>query len=127
MSTDILNMAQKYCSMTDSPHLLLMEYQVDEITVHVTPEDIANGLPNSMNFCPIALAARRELKPHDIWAVTVGIAALTIYPSSDEFWQFQLPQEAWEFVRAFDNSAPVEEFKFTARKTNAHKSLPASH
>ena len=100
---------------------------MDEITVHVTPDDIKNGLPSSMNFCPIALAARRALENQHIRAVTVGSFALTVWRGKDEFWQFTLPREACEFVRDFDYSFPVEEFKFTARNQNDRKGTTASH
>ena len=88
---------------------------MNEITVHVTSEDIENGVPLSMKFCPIALAACRKRAVRDMYAVIVGSFSMTVYETEKDFLSYMLPVEASRFVRDFDNGIPVEEFKFTVR------------
>jgi hypothetical protein len=85
----------------------------DEITIHVTEEDIADGTRMSGRECAVALAGKRELINCD---VEVSYSWISVDEGDDGITLYTLPDEARVFVSDFDGGIPVEPFKFTAKK-----------
>jgi hypothetical protein len=88
-----------------------------ELVIEVTAGDIARGIAEDCEKCPIALAARRL---HPTARVHVGgelaREIVTYWPGMS---RYDMPDEAVDFVTAFDKGAPVAPFTFTAsRKGN---------
>lgn len=76
------------------------------ITINVTQEDIDKGIKNSCFNCALALSAKRALEDANL-----SVGAKTI------FWvtklvDFNLPQVAIDFIKAFDTNQPVSPFTF---------------
>ena len=84
---------------------------MEKVTVKVTKADIRNGHAGSIMYCPIAKAAARAFgEREDDGYVTVGSEDLTV-----GYTRHPLPERARDFVRAFDNFAPVKPFQFTIK------------
>lgn len=73
--------------------------------IHVTAEDIANGVPSMKRACPVALAIQRETNLHDVVYVHKAVWTWRMK-------QFDLARSAWQFITRFDNNLPVEPFAF---------------
>ena len=87
---------------------------MDEITIHVTWEDIERGIRGRPTLCAIACAARREFL--DAMNIVVGSFMMSVVTVDDDYLDFYFPAEAIRFVEEFDTSQQVEPFKFTAWK-----------
>jgi hypothetical protein len=79
------------------------------VVVDVTKEDIAGGLPGSVEFCPINLALERVIKhpttAHRRYFTTLGV-------------RYNLPGEATDFTLDFDFKplrSSLRPFKFIVR------------
>jgi hypothetical protein len=72
----------------------------EPVTVDVTEEDIAAGVPRRTSCCPIALALGRE---------DVEVRHTRAWIGDGEA---VLPGEAWEFILRFDMGRPVLPFRF---------------
>lgn len=71
------------------------------IEITVTPEDIATGMRRSPEYCPVAQALLK--KRPDLLGVRVNRkSAELIAESGKEL--YDLPQEAQDFIDAFDDS-----------------------
>jgi hypothetical protein len=85
----------------------------NEITIHVTEEDIENGTRGGNSYsCAISLAMQRELVGCSTYVT--GVTALFFKDENDEQRVYALPSEACQFIRDFDFEKPVVPFKFTA-------------
>lgn len=73
--------------------------------IHVTQEDIANGVKKDGEECPIACAIRRVLGDDDF--VFCGDDEITIAESI-----YPTPSIAFQFMRNFDQSKNVASFSF---------------
>jgi len=80
------------------------------VTVTVTAEHIAAGRREDCERCPIALAVA-EVFPGGPY---VDEFACIITAGDGSETEFDLPDEAREFVEAFDNGQPTAPFTFTA-------------
>jgi len=81
------------------------------VKVEVTEEDITYGRPNNAFFCPIA----RALKRGGLHGVDVGrvyISFTTERDNPDTWKGIVLPDEAKNFIEAFDSGAKVEPISF---------------
>jgi hypothetical protein len=81
--------------------------------IHVTQEDIDNGIRGSCDFCPIALALRRTLNTKVNWFTDFLIERSD---NPDSWIQFST-RSVWlthlyNFARAFDTEEPVIPFSF---------------
>lgn len=72
--------------------------------IQVTAEDIAKGRRFYPEYCPVALAMRRQVKS----TMTVG----GYYARYDAVTTVDLPTEVVSFIRAFDSLQPVKPFSF---------------
>jgi hypothetical protein len=84
------------------------------ITISVTADDIAQGKQRDCRRCPIACAVRRAF-PHAV--VDVDEADINIWKSgliAETFREYVLPDEAREFISAFDAGESVKPFTFEA-------------
>lgn len=72
--------------------------------IKVTQKHIDNGFKNNCWRCPIALAIEEQLinKSFTVASSTIRIQGNVI----------NLPYEACNFIRKFDNGLPVEPFEF---------------
>lgn len=86
------------------------------LIVDVTYLDIMQGIPKNPNFCPIALAVLRALKPAARY-VGVGSDLLEIGENDNPLFIVPLPEEAKEFVEKFDAGQPVKSFSFEVNLT----------
>lgn len=80
--------------------------------ISVTKKDIAAGIKNRHDLCPIALAIKRKVKVEV--SVTKDNVALK---EGDDRWlvvlpAYSLPLEASSFISAFDAGKPVSPFEF---------------
>ena len=81
------------------------------VTIDVTAEDIAKGLPDSACECPIAFAVQRCV-PH---ASEVAVTNFNIRARLNPFALLQrmvLPAPAQAFIRQFDRREQVKPFSF---------------
>ena len=80
-----------------------------DVTVAVTPADIARGVPGSELACPLTRA---------LWGRFMGAReiAVTTRHARINGVLYDLPSEAREFVWAFDVGETVEPFTFTMRR-----------
>ena len=89
---------------------------MDEITVHVTDEDIEEGEKGNAARCPIALAARREYMDYSRFFVSYSWMEIGVrFNYDDGIHIYTLPEGAKRFITAFDSGLPVAPFKFTAK------------
>lgn len=79
-----------------------------KITIHVTQEDIDNGLYSSCMSCPVALALNRAIPMGPSW-LAVGDFARR---NTVEYKFFELPIEVTHFIAAFDARSKVSPFSF---------------
>lgn len=90
-----------------------------EPQITVTAEDIAHGVQQECERCPIALAIARITPPE--MRVVVQVQDALIFASATyeraRFAMYRLPREAWTFIRAFDAMGPsrARPFEFTMR------------
>jgi len=77
------------------------------ITIHVTEDDIKRGQPEDCYFCPIALAAKRDLKEKDLIVTSDEIIIEKPHRRG-----ILLPYEAANFVFDFDHDVPVQPINF---------------
>ena len=88
---------------------------VREVVIDVTEEDIKEGLPRSRGFCPIALATMRAFSDADKALINPDsfevIKGRRVIASAD------LPDEAVDFIDAFDGNVPVKPIRFTLKFT----------
>jgi hypothetical protein len=86
----------------------------DELTVEVTAEDIRLGKPSSNCKCAVALALNR-IPGVSSAHVEFGGATVTYTLAGVTYdLAFNLPEQASDFITAFDQEEPVEPFTFTA-------------
>lgn len=86
----------------------------DLLAVEVTADDIRNGKRNDNCECPVALALKRL---PGVEEVVVEIEYFQIsYRLSGELYDcsYRLPQEAADFITAFDFNQPVGPVEFGA-------------
>lgn len=79
------------------------------MTIHVTAEDIENGIPQDACHCPVALAVKRATGSDD---VDINDDICIGFPGQDVRDVFEAPDEVCDFVAAFDNYEGVEPFSF---------------
>lgn len=77
------------------------------MTVHVTEDDIANGLKRHCWSCPVALAVMRTYGEDRVYVNTSNI---TIGQKRGEI--VRTPPEVKAFILDFDKGKPVEPFGF---------------
>lgn len=94
----------------------------DEITIHVTEEDIENGTRMNGNECAIALAGKRELI--DCEDIEVSYSWISVDEGDDQITMYTLPDDAKQFISNFDGDFHVEPFKFTAQKMETPEPQP---
>ena len=83
--------------------------------INVTRRDIDRGEQYSPEDCPIARAARRHFRDVSV-AWDALLAAGQLRPGSSLEVRFELPDEAKEFIRAFDDGEDVHPFTFELRE-----------
>lgn len=77
-----------------------------KLTIQITADDIAQGMPDNCSACPVALAVNRAL--HGWWASSVGKLYVTIVRGRHhEPKMADLPTDLMAFIRAFDAGAPL--------------------
>jgi hypothetical protein len=85
------------------------------VQVDVTGVDIFQGVKGNAHKCPIAramLTALHKIEP-DRFGVSIGATAFGVLDYKKQVtFEFCLPIEAQLFISHFDNSGPVEPFKF---------------
>ena len=81
-------------------------------TINVTQDDIDNGEPACNSACPIALAMQR------VFGKDAHVGTEHFWPWATEFPDMpvtgDLPDEAKDFVRDYDDGLPVEPITFQA-------------
>jgi hypothetical protein len=93
----------------------------DALTINVTTEHIADGVCQSDENCPIALATIDAIQalPEDFdIPVVVSVATYGLYIDAKDDTRggdYSLPTGARQFIAAFDAKLPVAPFSFTAR------------
>ena len=86
-----------------------LKVRMGRILVRITQNDIDRGARNVADCCPVALALKRMgFGAINVW----GDRTSFLDPQADEFLNRSLPQEAKEFVYAFDNKKFVKPTKF---------------
>ena len=85
------------------------------VTVEVTADDIAHGKPGRCSSCPIALGVIRSgIGATDI---AVGLETCWVSMAHDEHLTgYEMPDEALDFIDAFDNGRPVAPFSFSMER-----------
>lgn len=87
----------------------LLKIRVGRILVRITQDDIDRGSRYKADCCPVALTLKRMgFSAINVW----GDRTSFLDPQADEFIHRSLPQEATEFVRAFDNKKSVKPIRF---------------
>lgn len=81
----------------------------EKITIDVTAEDIANGIPETCDRCPIALAAKRL---GEKTYAQVFRSRIELYNGFGQWVCFKTPPVARAFIRRFDKHRPVQPFTF---------------
>ena len=81
---------------------------MEKVKIQVTQEHIEHGIPNNCSCCPIALAVQ-EVFPRQI--VEVGQFDLTVGGTKRHL-EYELPEEASDFVEQFDMGHYVRPFDF---------------
>lgn len=79
--------------------------------IQVTQEDIAKGVKENAECCPIALALNRAFPECDI--ADVSESAIVCF--DDGSWAEYGSDEIGSFISAFDAGDPVQPFNFTFR------------
>jgi hypothetical protein len=72
--------------------------------INVLQKDIKNGVANTCDKCPVALAVRRATHKR----VKVGY----VFVGVNRTW-YGLPKEATTFIKRFDMGKSVKPFRFT--------------
>ncbi len=90
------------------------------LTITVTQRDINVGKAFECHACPIALAARRELRRHGFVNNLVAVGGrikVKTRRAGTEVGRYNVPSEASQFMATFDHEGPtkVQPFAFTAR------------
>lgn len=91
----------------------------ETVTVHVLAEDITFGVKKDGNKCAIARAVKRHFGidlGSDLVQVEPGYIILDVENDSYESIHYDMPNEAYDFIDAFDHDEPVQPFAFTANK-----------
>jgi hypothetical protein len=78
-----------------------------QVTVSVTAEDIGRGRKMDEDWCPVALAAKRAVPSWE-----TGMCVFAYFINIEGFFQIALPQQARDFIIAFDRYDPVEPLEF---------------
>lgn len=81
------------------------------ITVEVTAQDIARGLRQHCQLCPIALALIR-CAPNVSRVDVDWVSACLMLADSEDGLHATLPMSARRFVKRFDNAEPVAPLTF---------------
>lgn len=81
------------------------------MTIHITQEDIDNGVARSCIKCPIALALNRQAQLNFIYVDTRDRFSRCVV-EYDIFKEIDLPHKAFLFMKAFDQGKPVKPFSF---------------
>jgi hypothetical protein len=89
--------------------------------IHVTQEDIREGIPQTYSLCPVALAIRRELGVEQYGLVSVTqkhvfvrreeFPSTSVRPLPPGTW-YKAPPEVTSFIVNFDEGTEVEPFEF---------------
>lgn len=79
--------------------------------VEVTQEDIDNGKMKSCDFCPVALAVNRVIRPQRDAQVYACIVIIR-HEEGQRGGFPSLPLAAQEFIENFDDERDVEPFSF---------------
>lgn len=88
-----------------------------KLKLNVLPSDIKYGMPDHVDLCPIARAVKRRFRGRG-YDVRVTDTVIGLYRKGDNNWfgcpiaEWPLPEEATEFVHAFDEGAAVDPFSF---------------
>ncbi len=83
-----------------------------KVKVTVTEQHIKRGKKSNTNFCPIALALKGQLGLRSV-VVDGDVVEFGVDKEGDGGFSINLPVEAQEFVRAFDDGETVKPFSFT--------------
>lgn len=83
-----------------------MDYRIT-----VTQGDISAGQPGKCGYCPVALAIRRALGAL-VSAIMVDMLWIHLW-DAEGHWEIETPDEAGDFIAAFDKGLPVQPFEFT--------------
>lgn len=90
----------------------------EKLVVDVTETDIARGIPNACNRCPIALAIRRKMPGYavEVQKKKIRLAISSADCTSWESRHYEMPREAEGFVNDFDlgNTRYLSPLSFTA-------------
>lgn len=86
------------------------------MTINVTEDNIRLGERGSHFYCPIALAVQRDFV--GCYHAAVGAKDVMVFLMNDLGQRFDLPSEATQFIRDFDNQAHVAPFSFTLMPSN---------
>jgi hypothetical protein len=90
--------------------------ELKEVEIDVTQEDIEKGVRNDCANCPIAKAFSRRLEAHNLNLTLMEVChEHVVIANKEAAAEFDLPQEASNFISAFDNKRPVAPFKFKAK------------
>jgi hypothetical protein len=95
-------------STTVTPSTVHMHTLPGTIHVEVTDVDIAAGSPGDSGACPIALALRRTYPS----LMSVEVDTYVQLETDINYWQYELPTDAVQFILAFDACQFVEPFAF---------------
>ena len=87
------------------------------VVVEVTAEDIASGVAQKCEHCPIAIALRRAAGSARAYVDGSDIFVSPVFDGDEpsDIWNEagECPQSVTEFVNAFDDGKPVKPFTFT--------------
>ena len=92
----------------------------DTITIKITQDDIENGKHCDCYSCPITKALQREFP--EAYHTSTSYSRMRIEQRGPEGVQtatYDTPQEAVEFMDAFDHHKPVKPIAFTAERATA--------
>ena len=81
--------------------------------IEVTAQDIRKGKKSNCMRCPVALAVKRLLPGHEVWADSLSIDVWT----HDEYRRVATtPKKVATFMDRFDTGQPVKPFTFTMKE-----------
>ena len=82
-------------------------------------DDLEEGIPGDHSLCPVARAVRRMYG--DELRVSVGSTHVSLSKNGYEFIEFDLPPEATEFIREFDEGSELYPIEFDLTKERMKK------
>jgi hypothetical protein len=118
---------------------LAMLLTPQQIIVTITRQNIAKGEPDTIGFCPIALALRRQLPDYtpEVWPDRLYLfprqppwtggadPEYDAFPENhDQLLLYQLPPMVEKWINAYDKGQPVTPFSFSANFTPSRIDRP---